>query len=236
MADLASSKAFWESKARENAHWYISSYGPYSDRDESLFWASGSAIWEEIKRETGYRPAQTDTVVEVGCGVGRLTRALAAEVGRCHAFDISAEMLARARAAVPCNVALHLAGGRSLHPVQDNAVDLVLAYCVFQHLPGEDVLSANLAEMVRVAKPGALLAFTTSPRDWKALLLPLSRVKGALLAPFTAGAPQGTYKKEWVGIRPSRRRVQRLCPLPMQFRSLPNGRWLYWGRKPVTAA
>jgi len=36
-------------------------------------------------------------VLEIGCGVGRLTRGLAAKAGEVIALDVSAEMLARAR-------------------------------------------------------------------------------------------------------------------------------------------
>jgi len=32
----------------------------------------GGAIWNDIKRVTGYAPRTGDTVVEIGCGVGRL--------------------------------------------------------------------------------------------------------------------------------------------------------------------
>ncbi len=231
MANLASSKQFWEEKARENALWYVSSTGPYANRDASEFWAAGTAIWEEIKQTVGYRPTAADTVVEVGCGVGRLTRAITAEVALCHAFDISEGMLAHARLGLGGNAHLHLTGGSSLRPIGDGVANLALAYCVFQHLPSDDVLAGNLVEMLRVTKPGGLIVFTTSPKDWRSLLLPLARTRGALRAAWRATGPRDTYKKEWVGIRPSRKRVERLCPVPLQFHELPHGRWLYWGRK-----
>ena len=59
----------------------------------------GGAIWNDVKRVTGYAPRAGDTVVEIGCGVGRLTRAIAPEVGRVIALDISERMLAIARQA-----------------------------------------------------------------------------------------------------------------------------------------
>ncbi|TAN20806.1 MAG: class I SAM-dependent methyltransferase [Acidobacteria bacterium] len=233
MADLASSRRFWEEKAKENPLWYVSSYGSFAHRDEAQFWDSGDRIWREIKRAVGYQPTATDTVVELGCGVGRLTRAIATEVTVCHAFDISETMLARAREGIGHGVEFHLAEGASLRPMGDGVADLVLAYCVLQHLPSETVLAANLSEMVRVVKPGGLIVFTTAPRGWRSRLLPLSRFKSVLMAAFRRTGPKGTYKKEWVGIRPSRARVERLCPVPLEFRALPGERWLYWSRKPV---
>lgn len=235
MANIASSRRFWDEKACENAFWYVSSSGPYANRDTTQFWASGPAIWAEIKRATGYQPSASDTVVEVGCGVGRITRALAGEVGACHACDLSEAMLAHARAAAPANVQFRQTDGRSLHPLGDGIADLALAYCVFQHLPDEATLRANLEEMARVTKPGGWIIFTTSPRDWKSRLLPLARLRAALTARLRRGGPRGTYRKEWVGIRPSRRRVEQLSPLPLAFCALPHGRWLYWGRKPENA-
>jgi hypothetical protein len=38
MANLKTSREFWEEKATENAAWYISSYGSYQNRDMEGFW------------------------------------------------------------------------------------------------------------------------------------------------------------------------------------------------------
>ena len=67
-----------------------------------------------LKRETGYAPSPRHTVVEIGCGIGRLTRAIAPEVGRVIAMDISENMLAIAREANLPNVDFIEASGFSL--------------------------------------------------------------------------------------------------------------------------
>lgn len=230
MATLESSSDFWNQKARENAPWYISSYGPYSGRDESEFWASGGRIWSSLKAHAGYLPGPNDTVVEIGCGIGRLTRAIAPEVGTVHAFDISSEMLRQAESGAPANARFHVTGGNSLRPLPDASADLVLAYCVLQHLPSYAVLGEYLTEMTRVAKPGALVVFTTVPRDWRTWLLPVARLRAAILSPFRHGGPSGLYRKEWIGIRPSRRRVRSLSPITLEQAHLDSERWLFWGR------
>ena len=92
MSGLEASRQFWDEKARENPYWYVSSAGPYEGRNLAEFWASGPKIWNDLKSASGYQPKRIDTVVEIGCGVGRLTRAIAPEVGRVFAFDLSAEM------------------------------------------------------------------------------------------------------------------------------------------------
>lgn len=230
MATLESAAEFWNAKARENAHWYISTYGPYTGRNEDGFWASGLRIWADLKARTGYTSAPDDVVVEVGCGIGRLTRAMAPEVGVVHAFDISAEMLRQARRNGPPNARFYATAGDSLQPLADGSADLVLAYCVLQHLPHEAVLARYLREMTRVARAGALVAFTTAPRDWRARLLPVARLKAALCGPLRGVGPRGLHRKEWAGIRPSRRRLQSLCPMPIEFAELDGDRWLWWGR------
>jgi SAM-dependent methyltransferase len=109
MSGLEASRQFWDEKARENPYWYVSSAGPYEGRNLAEFWASGPKIWNDLKSASGYQPKRIDTVVEIGCGVGRLTRAIAPEVGRVFAFDLSAEMLTIARSVEADNASFHRA-------------------------------------------------------------------------------------------------------------------------------
>lgn len=225
-------KSFWNRAADENAYWYVSSYGSYdADRDLSEFWASGRSIWTDIKRVTGYVPRTKDTVVEIGCGVGRLTRAIAPEVGRVIALDISERMLAIAAQANLPNVEFHAAHGFTLPDIQDESVDLALGYCVFQHLPSHAALQSYLIEMHRVAKPGAVLAFTLVPRDWSTLLLPALRVRAYFRERFSSAGPKGCYRKEWVGIRPSASTVCGIIPTRLEHLKLDGSRMLYFGRR-----
>lgn len=164
---------FWDSKAAEDPYWFVSSYGPYGGaRSLAEFWESGRRIWEDIKRETGYRPSKSHCVVEIGCGVGRLTQAIAPEVGFVESLDISERMLSKARSLRLANVRYYLANGFDLRPLADHTADLVLAYCVFQHLPSQPALTSYLREMARVARPGALIAFTLTPRSGRSTCCP----------------------------------------------------------------
>lgn len=232
MPNERSIKTFWEQAATTNPHWYISSYGDYdAARDQEQFWASGRSIWADIKKATNYAPKATDTVVEIGCGIGRLTRAIAPEVGHVIALDISDKMLEMARSGKLPNAEFRAAQGFALPGIPDNSVDLCLAYCVFQHLPSLEALHSYLAEMFRVAKPGSLIAFTLSPRDWSAWLLPLFRAKAFLRERLSKSGPKGIYRKEWVGIRPGSSAIAKLSPLPLGRQELGAGRTLYYGLK-----
>ncbi len=232
MSTEQSVKSFWNRAADENAYWYVSSYGSYNtDRDLDEFWASGRTIWTDIKRVTGYVPGMGDTVAEIGCGVGRLTRAIAPEVGRVIALDISDRMLAIAGQANLPNVEFHTAKGFTLPGIQDETVDLALGYCVFQHLPSHAALKSYLIEMHRVTKPGGILAFTLVPRDWRTLLLPALRIRAYFRERLLSGGPKGCYRKEWVGIRPSASVVCCIAPTRLEHHQLDGGRMLYFGRR-----
>src|SRR5258708_39519441 len=131
MSGLEASRQFWDEKARENPYWYVSSAGPYEGRNLAEFWASGAKIWNDLKSASGYEPTSNDTVVEIGCGVGRLTRAIAPEVGKILAFDLSAEMLAIAPISVEAaNASFNRAETPALAEVADQSVDAFVAYCV----------------------------------------------------------------------------------------------------------
>ena len=225
MVDLKTSREFWEEKATENAAWYISSYGSYHNRDMDGFWQSGNTIWDDLKRETGYIPESTDVVVDIGCGIGRLTRAMAREVGHVHGFDISRNMLEEARKLGLPNATFYETEGNSLRPLPDKSCDLVLAYNVLQHMPSTEVLGQYLREMARVSR--GMIAFTLSPRDWTRYLLPLLRVRSWLR---NGTGPRGIYKREWTGIRPRRSTVQGLSPLALESSVLHGDKWLFYGQ------
>lgn len=229
MSTLASSREFWNSKAKANPYWYISSFGPYEGRDLKGFWQSGETIWKEIKSACGYAPRGDDVIVEIGCGVGRLTRAIAPEVGIVHSFDISEEMLRQAKMNVPANVDLHVAQGNSLRLISSSHADFTLAYCVFQHLPTISDLREYLAEIVRVAKRGGMIAFTMNERDWTWTLLPLLRLKA--FAKSSLGLqPPDLYRREWLGIRPRVKQVLQLCSVRLEVKDIGGERVLFWGK------
>jgi SAM-dependent methyltransferase len=227
MANLESSRRFWQKKATENPYWYVSSYAPYHNRNMAEFWASGMSIWQDIKAKIGYEPKTTDCVVEIGCGVGRLSRAMSKEVGHIEAIDFSLRMLEIARQSELANVNFRHNNGEDLRPLEDNSADLVLAYCVFQHLPSTEVLRKYLGEMARVAKPGSRCAFTLTPRTWRDNLRTLMKAKGRIRDVWSNG-PKGLGVDEWMGIRPTVEQVRTLLSWPVQVVPMGNERILFW--------
>jgi SAM-dependent methyltransferase len=123
-------------------------------------------------------------VLDVGCGPGPLTRALADAVGADHvaAVDPSEPFVEACRARVP-GADVRVGVGERL-PFADDGFDAVLAQLVVQLM---DDRHAGVREMARVARPGATIAACV----WDSGRMPLLRAywDSALeAAPDRAGA------------------------------------------------
>ncbi|HEV7254286.1 MAG TPA: class I SAM-dependent methyltransferase [Mesorhizobium sp.] len=105
---------------------------------------------------------QGKSVLDLGCGIGRMARALAPDVGRVVGCDISEEMVrvARTRSADLPNAEFRRTSGLDLAGFGDASFDLVLVVDVFPYLvaAGGDLAGRHVAEAARVLKPGGALA------------------------------------------------------------------------------
>src|SRR5687768_17718637 len=94
---------------------------------------------------------QGGTCLEVGCGPGRMTGALARRFERVIAVDVSPAMLAQARRNVPNdNVEFREVPGDRLAGIYDETADVLVCYLVLQHLPSRTVVSSYFLEFARV--------------------------------------------------------------------------------------
>jgi ubiquinone/menaquinone biosynthesis C-methylase UbiE len=121
--------------------------------DAAVLRDSGRSTADDVIGETAVRPS--DTVLEIGCGVGRVGVSLAPRCARWIGADVSAEMLRHAASALAghANVSFVHLNGVDLAGVADASVDV--AYCtgVFMHLD-EWERYRYLAEAFRVLRPG----------------------------------------------------------------------------------
>ncbi|MDW8396211.1 MAG: class I SAM-dependent methyltransferase [Anaerolineae bacterium] len=118
----------------------------------------------------GLDPAER-CVLDFGCGVGRLSAALAKRFKSVTAFDLSSEMLARGRALFPdlTNIQWVQGNGVDLHPLADASHDVVFSYLVLQHVPEARLALGYVAEFCRVLAPGGVLCIQFSYRRAYAL-------------------------------------------------------------------
>ena len=120
--------------------------------------------------------------VEVGCGPGRMTGALAERFAEVLAVDVSPAMLERARANVTAsNVKFLLVSGERLDGVEQRVADALICYLVLQHLPSRAVVESYLHEFARVLAPAGEafvqvpVLSATAGRFWRATRAPLVR-------------------------------------------------------------
>lgn len=136
---------------------------------------------EEAIRQNGYHTAEflksvlqlslTDTVLEIGCGIGRVGRELAKHCREWKGADISGQMLSYAaeRTRGIENVSLHELPANNLSLFADNSFDAVYSTIVFMHLDKPDMFR-YIREGYRVLKPGGRAYFDTynllAPDAW----------------------------------------------------------------------
>ncbi len=152
----------WNERARKDAFFYIASWR--KDWDLATFLKSGEEDYDRlvapIFQRTDFR-TQGKTAIELGCGAGRMTHAFAAHFERVIAFDVSEEMLKRAKAVLPnsSNITWLHSNGENLSEAGNDSTDFVFSYLVLQHLPQEEMVCAYIREMLRVLRRDGLCLF-----------------------------------------------------------------------------
>jgi len=166
MADdfLSKMRSEWDARARENARYYVNT-AKEDWTDDEFFQSGERTVAEEILTDMtnicqGKDP-QAMRVLEIGCGAGRVTRALAGLFGECHAVDISPEMVAQATAALVRFPHAHVYqnSGSDLEVIPASDFDFAFSTIVFQHIPSREVIEKYVREVSRLLRPGALFKF-----------------------------------------------------------------------------
>jgi ubiquinone/menaquinone biosynthesis C-methylase UbiE len=109
--------------------------------------------------------ARTDNVLEIGCGPGYFSSAIAAAVpeGSLVLFDLQLAMLELARQRLPTFENIYFAqGDASSLPFPDASFDAALLVLVLGEVPDKD---RCIAEVARVLLHGGSVTFAESRRD-----------------------------------------------------------------------
>ena len=142
---------FWERSAKVDAIRSIS-----DQDDEESFETSG----RNDAKVLADLVAPGASVLEIGCGTGRVMQHLAGACERLHGIDISEEMVAKGRerlARLP-NVSFHVGNGYDLAPFETGSMDLVYSLYAFQHMP-KTIAYNYLVESARVLRPDGMVRF-----------------------------------------------------------------------------
>ena len=190
---------FWDKRARENAYFFINNTLSYRDPDAERFWQSGEKDLDKLLEMLGAQLHADDDVLEIGCGVGRMTRPIAARARRVVALDVSEKMLDRAREvnAGLRNVSWVRGEGSSLVGIEDESIDACISYVVLQHIPDPKMVLAYVTEMGRVLRPGGWALFQVST-DQRVHGLRGRRLRKRLRG-LAGRAPKGLDHPAWRG-------------------------------------
>ena len=180
-------KQGWEDIGKLDPLWAVLTEpsGQYGRWDQEAFFRTGA---EEIGRvmeeaaKLGY-PRQRGVALDFGCGVGRLTRALAGSFEKSCGVDISEAMVTKARElnGQIGNCSFVVNNSADLRVFPNETFDLIYSARVLQHLPSQKVIEQYVSEFARVLKSGGLLVFqipTSISLRWR--LQPRRRVYSLL--------------------------------------------------------
>ena len=154
----------WDERARTNALHFIAT-GKLEWGLADFIESGRQNLRDEVLTDMpnicqGCDPKQM-RVLEIGCGAGRLTRALAEVFGEVHGVDISSEMVKLAREMLQDqpNAFVYQNNGMDLSVVGHLTFDFAFSFIVFQHIPSKLVIENYVREAHRVLRPGALFKF-----------------------------------------------------------------------------
>ncbi len=158
---LNKSKKDWEDMGDLDPYWAILTEPgtKYGNWDLEKFFETGTyeiSCLTSAAERLGL-PKEHEWALDFGCGVGRLTRALAPHFQNVVGIDISESMLRRAVALNPhTNCQFVLTDSDSL-PFPSGRFDLIYTALVLQHVPSQESIRRYIAEFVRLLKTGGLL-------------------------------------------------------------------------------
>jgi len=158
--DLALVDPFWAVLAADGKRgggWELSEFLSTGEADVEQILATASELG---------RPSRHERALDFGCGVGRLTRALARRFDEAVGIDVSERMLEHARRLNADTPNVTFASSDEPPP---EPFDLVVANLVLQHLPSKALARAYIGRLIKATRPDGLLVFQLPTK------LPLAR-------------------------------------------------------------
>ena len=160
---LDSLQKHWETFAQQDPMWAILTDPGKQDRawNEAEFFATGvHQIADMLSWVRWVLPlAIFDRAIDFGCGIGRLTQALADHTGQVTGVDIAPTMIEIARAKNRKPNCEFLCNERSdLSVFTDDSIDFAYTSITLQHIPPK-FARVYLTEFFRILKPGGAVCF-----------------------------------------------------------------------------
>ena len=159
--DLDLNSRYWRELQDKSAMAGITLDASISPEDFARYGDRITARQFEMFDAVGGPPYETSSILEIGCGMGRLLRPFSERFKHVTGVDINQPILDTARAYVGerNHVELIQNDGRTV-PFPNNSFDYVFCGGVLQHIPDIDVITGYFREGLRVLKPGGVLNFS----------------------------------------------------------------------------
>jgi SAM-dependent methyltransferase len=106
------------------------------------------------------RPSTWQVALDFGCGIGRLTQALARRFSQCHGIDIAPSMIEAARRynRYGSRCEYHVNAAEDLNWIPGRSIDFIYSNIVLQHMRPE-YIKKYIAEFLRILTPTGLAIF-----------------------------------------------------------------------------
>ncbi len=162
--DASQMRELWNSLSKRSKLGFISHLQDGEQWDEEEFHTVGvrfvNRMIERFEEYGNIEPGRA-SILEIGCGVGRFIKPLAARFAHVCGVDISEEMIrvAREYCSDLDNVELLTNDGSTLRDFEDDSFDYCVSAGVFQHITHIGIIIEYIQEAIRVLKPEGLFLF-----------------------------------------------------------------------------
>lgn len=193
----------WERLGGNDPYWAVLTYpskkGGKWNSDEFFKTGKDEISNVLIKIDSLGEAVSGGTALDFGCGVGRLSRALASEFSKVIAVDISSSMLREAKKVNHeiTNISFIHNTADDLVLIPRNSIDFLYSNIVLQHMPKNKQIT-YIKEFCRVLSPGGILAIQTPSkcnlRSWKGWLYLITGNKALNVARRVKYGPAGVME------------------------------------------
>jgi ubiquinone/menaquinone biosynthesis C-methylase UbiE len=153
----------WNKRAKENAFRFIDSKKDSWNREE--FFETSKDLLTEVKQLLPEGVNFEGSILDVGCGVGRMSVEFAKKASWVFGVDVSDIMIKKAKEYSNefgvTNVDFYATDGLKYPMIENDSIDLIYCVRVMQHVPVLEVIQSNLSECSRVLKRKGYLIFMT---------------------------------------------------------------------------
>jgi SAM-dependent methyltransferase len=214
-------RALWDHHAATDPLWAVLSFpdksaNRWAIRDFMLTGEREIALLYHRFSELGLAAPTNGQALDFGCGVGRLTQALARRQPRALGVDISPVMidLAQRLNRYPDRARYQCTADTGLDPLPSAAFQLIYSNIVLQHVPSRDAV-AYLHDFFRLLDRDGLLVFQLPSH--------LEPPGGGEITPMPDAAYSGAI--ELTAAAPGSVAVSQTIPITVQVRNTSNHTW-----------